>query len=324
MFTTLQAPILEKATEYVGTITRCVLDGGSLPIFIFPQGTPYWVTISVGGVNTSEPVIYVPDYPLFRDNQAFQSVYSFQSMVDMINTAWGVAYAAFYTANVGTIPTLVAGQQPYLLFQPDTGTFDFYVPYTFYVNNISVSMNSLLYEFFNNFWVKYLGENNVNHVDYTFIVKDLLSTNTTARNTTIPPGYLLMKQEFNSLYNWFGVTTIQLRSTQLGVVGEYFPTVNTSTTVLQNSGSAGSGPSNAQILTDFQPYYAPGDAAGPRSYLYYAPGQYRYFNINKDTVRQMDLQIYVVTRDGSEYLYFVPPNQSVQAKVGFMKKGFQN
>ncbi len=314
----LNDSITEDGKDYYLSTIRFVLDGSSIPIFIFKDGQ-YWVTLRYNGIDYSQPVLYVP----FDNEFGGQTVYSFTAFLEMVNIAFATAYALIPGAPAG-------GKPPYMLFDPVRGTCPLYAP-TGYVTTgvfpipdvpvINIYMNSRLFGFFNNFFANFLGEGNANHKDYEIIVRDLHTSNTNARNPSIPPNYYMMSNEYNSTYSWFDITSIVFNSNTLGVKPEYVPIKNTTTSLTTNN-AAGSGPASSSMLTDFQPYLAPGDCAGIRGYNYYTPtAQYRYMNIMKDQIATLDLSVILRDRIGNQYPYYVPPWQSIQVKIVFSKRG---
>ena len=325
--TSLGSPLLSNATEYYLTTVRFVLDGTTIPIFVFQDGV-YFVTLSWNGNDVAAPVIYTPYYPV----NGQKSVFSYQSFINMINDALQTAFTAI-SAIVG-FPADVT-EAPYMVYVPATGLCPFFAQITYPANvsgfPVKVYMNTRLYNFFGNFLVNYAGTESLtpgppmsSHKNYEIVIQNLKNSNVKSQILFVPTNYYMMPQEYSSLFLWFDITGVIFTSNTIGVAPEYFPTQNASTTQLATANSGGTGPASTSMITDFQPYYAPGDAAGVRSYLYYAPSQYRLINLQKNFIQSLDLTIQLRDRVGTQYQYFIPPHQSAQVKIGFIKRSAAN
>lgn len=305
----LSGPIITDADDYFVTAVRFVLDGSDIPLFIFKDET-YYITFSLNGVDTAPMAV---EYIAYNTKHNQQSVYNYESFVNMINVTLAALDAA--TGNVG------GATVPFMYYT--NGKINLYVPTAYLVGGtiVKIYFNSLLYGFFGNFFAQFNGEGLATKKDYEIIIQNVAGINTHDFNTFIPTNYILLTQEFQSLYNWFDMTGIVFTSNTLGVKNEYIPTQNTSMSSTTNSGNSGAGQASAPIVTDFQPYYSPDDIAGPRGYLYYAAsGPYRLINMQNNSVTKIDLNIFLRDRVGQQYQYFIPPKQSVQVKIAFIKK----
>jgi len=312
------APILENARDYLLTVVRFVLDGSTIPIFIFKNNT-YIISCTLAGADVftaGNPNPYLAvNYIAFDRKFSLDTVFSYQAFLEMIN----VTLLAFHTEMLLSAPL---GLTPaFMDYDVTTGLCDLFVPETYFANKVTLYFNTALYGFFNNFFSQFYGNDTTNNRDYEIIVKPQETVNTKLSVFAIPSGYYRIQQEFSSLSSWFDITSIIFESNTLGVKSEYTPTQNLSKSVLSSNNNAGSGPSVTPLMTDFQPYYDPTDKAGPRGYLYYTPsGPYRLINMDKDKVQQLDVNIKLRDRVGNTYQYYVPPNQSVQIKMSFLKK----
>jgi hypothetical protein len=316
IYENLAAPLLEDGIDYFVSCIRFVLDGAEIPIFNFIDGA-YHVVLSYFDPITSTTHDY--DEVVLYDNNdndfGINAVYSYTAFLEMINAA----YALAWTALVGDFPALTGGP-PYMVYVPATGLCPIFAPITYVTSGIKIFMNSRLFNFFGNFYRKFYGEGLASFKDYEILVRDLHSTNTNTSNIFIPAGYYMMNQEFNSLYSWFDITGITFLSNTLGIKSEFVPNSNT-TNQLSTNNAAGAGSNVSPILTDFQPYYAIGDSAGPRGYLYYTPSSpWRMINVTKDKIISMDLTILLTDRVGNQFPYYIPPNQSVSVKLAFVKR----
>lgn len=305
----LTAPIISNAKDYVMATIRFVLDGNSIPIFTFKDGA-YFVTMT----NLAIPATFSQVVLFSSLASATRSIFSYKAFIAMINTAWAAAWVG-----VGSPGAPLTGP-PFMVYVEETGTIDFVAPLSFSSANIQCFMNSNLYGFFNNYWDIRLGENLPSHQDVQIIIRNINNTNVSSPYYTVPANYLVMSQDYQSLFNWFDTTGIVFISNTLGVKPEYMP-VGNPTADLTTDSSAGTGTSSVGMLTDFQPYIA--DPSGVRGYLYYASeGPWRIATLENDEIRSIQIKIMLRDRVGNMSPYMIPPNQSVQIKLVFMPKSY--
>ena len=123
--------ILENPSEYFCSIIRFEIPLSEVPLYIMPivpnqsnaNLTPMSVRISFGGNNYYQNIIYVPDNNIAApvQNQTSQVitpyyyVYSYQNLINAINTAIATQYAAFATANP-TAPQATPNSAPYFYY----------------------------------------------------------------------------------------------------------------------------------------------------------------------------------------------------------------
>lgn len=299
----LTGPIVNDAREYYLSAIRFVLDGSTIPIFTFDTNA-YWVTLSApdeGGNIIYSSIVVVNPYVNDPDGN---SIYSFTAFLEMINRAFSGAALA-----LGIDP-------PFLLYDADNQRIALYAPVV-YPGHSNVYMNTALYTFFNNYYAKINSYGAADHRDVQIFVADLHGANTVTLNGV---SYLKMDQEYSSLFCWFEYTTILFLSNSIGIRHEFSPT-NNNTSALTTNNTAGTGVASMPIMTDFQPYYAIGDPAGPRGYLYYTPtGPYRLMNLLKKDIQQIDIRIQLRSRTGATVDYKIPPFQTVTLKLAFGRK----
>lgn len=307
----LNAPILEKGKAYFVSCVRFVLDGSTIPIFVYKPGA-YRVTLT-DGINTDTQIV---GYSGNDKEFGLDTVYSYTDFLEMINDAYNTAFG-------NITPPVGVTEAPRFVYNAQAGLISMFVQRTYEGTGMEVWMNSELYGFFNNFYSFFQGEGRLDYKDYQIITKTLGFDENVVTRGVVPVEYLQMQQEYTSLYSWFDITGIIFTSNGLGVKPEYLPTQNNSQSLTTNS-SSGAGPSTTPILTDFQPYYGPEDAAGPRGYLYYTPSVYRYSNVTRDEIISLDLSIRLRARTGETFQYYVPPHQSVQVKIMFAERAAIN
>ena len=331
----LNGSILDDARDYYIAVIRFVIDGSTIPIFTYPPDdqfgkTPYLVTLKVQNPPIPNPsgiyqtyVPYIPDYNSYES----RSVYTYQNFVRAINQAFNNLYNDMQLDYNIPVPTPLGSGPPIMMYNQDKsvpGTCTLNIPEQ-YVNptafppgKIQVFMNTRLFSFFGNYDSKFYGEGLTNGMDYEILVQNNLGLNVVTYNSL---NYYSAFQEYNSSYLWFDTTSVQFISNLLGVVPEYVPLQNISTNSLASTSNAGVGPSSTPLLTDFQPYYGTNDVAGPRGYLFYSPSsQWKFANMARDSINSIDINVILRNRVGEQTQYFIPPKQSAQLKIAFVKR----
>ncbi len=350
----LNNAIITNGREYYLSVVRFVLDGSTIPVMFFTLQQNMVITlVDQGGSAFSANVNYIPNINQ-RDDlyNGLQTIYSYTQFVDMINAALYAAYKTLYTATGGAGGNYAHLLPPFLYYNPNNGRFQFFVdlgsqqdPTNSNTKGVRYFFNSALYEKFDNFQNTIYYQNppftastnyelqfppvNAAPVGPSTVNNPMFWMNISPNNpaplnqgcnSAVPVNYYLIDQEYANTYLLFDVTTIKFRSVTIGVASEYTPIINTSDAQIQANNS-GNGPPSSTMITDFQPYFAPGDLAGPRGYQYFAvAGEWRMLPMEKDIINKLDLDIVLVTRQGIEIPYFLPVSQSVQVKIAFVKK----
>jgi|GEM_PF-3345995 len=315
---TLNKAILDDGrSRYMSTI-RLSIDGADNFLFNFVDGG-YKVTLSYGGFDATVDVVYVP-FEVFPPVAGNQSVFSYQSFIEMINTALSTAFINLQGLVV-IPPAIIAGGAPFLHFNTNNKRIQIFLPAVYITHNplipLTMFMNNRLYLFFGNYFVQFNGDNRADFKDYQILQRSYHNIN---RQLHEAIEYDVMDQEWVSLYWWQDITTLVLISNALGVKGEYLPAVNI-TNSLVSPNTAGIGAPTSNMITDKQMYFAEGEAACSRGQLYYAAeGPWRLACLEKDIIDNIDLTIQIRTRTGAQFQMYLPPYQSLQIKMVFVKK----
>jgi len=309
---TLSGPIVSDGRERLGAVVSFVLNGQDIPFFVFKDAT-YWVSLKYLGIVYSQAVVYQPDYRFDGVN----TVYSYQSMLNMINTAYGLCYRAIVLA-VGNPPSTT--QAPFLVLESEGNyTTPLYAEAGYLdtaVNGVTIFMNSALYAFFQCFWSKFNGQGLPDHTDYQIVVHSFNGLN-------LSGSLYRVMNEFSPLSYWYDITQIVIMSNGMGANPEYVPTTNISLTQLTSSYNAGGGPASVPIIKMFAPYFNCLEPCGPRGNLFFAQqGPYQFFSINQDKINSVDMDVYFRTHDGSLYPFFIPPASSFSMKIMFLLKEY--
>ena len=310
--TNYAATILADGKSRNACVVRMVLDGSTIPIGFLPKtDSGLWIVLSYAGNDWPVEVVFEsdPGDTLYSPRQPF---YNIQQFLNAVNFAFQTAAEEFN-----------ANYAPFLVYNPQTSLISIMALEEAIDNNMFIYMNNTLYNYFGNFLSIHEATDSADHKDYRIDLKNFRDTNTHDTFPIIPPNHIGLVQEYCSVFRFFDVTTIQLESVGLGVKGEVVPEVNNTENLTTNS-NGGGGVATTNILTDLQPYYSSGDPAGVRGQVYYAPQDYRFMTLEKNNIQTIDITVTLKLRDGSTVPYYVPARGSMQIKLGFFNKQYNN
>jgi hypothetical protein len=316
-------PVLDKQNNYHLAVVRFTIDTSYTPIFIWPllpnglaNNNYYSVTILnvATGIYYQVFLTYVPQNGTNNFDETYFYVYSYQQMLDMINTALNTAWINSGSF-VGTAP-------PYMVLNPVTGLFQLVAQYA-YGNPavVKIFFNSYLNNFFDNFDCIRYGGGQPNGADVNILIKNNGNNDYSGHP---PNGYppsvgndsYIITQEFNSSYNWNDVRKFVFVSNNMCVRSEN-TTVQTTQTVSTNN-------NKLSIITDFAPLIQNGLSSlnslrSPQQF--YNVGEYRRIDLVSDiALTTIDLQIYFQTSDTNLHLLYIPAEGYINCKILFEHK----
>jgi hypothetical protein len=328
-------PIIQTPQAFHFSVVSFTIDGMGIPIFIWPllptppnpENTPnntfYSVSLTYGGFTQTTYLIYT----YFDTSVTIPWVFSYQHMVDMINTAYATAFTAL-AAKVG-FPGYPAGitHAPYMTYDHDTGMFQMNFQAAYATTTVKAYMNGPLYDFFDNFEVLFNDYTKgsppvVNPLAFQFIVKNNGNNRIAALDypgsatISTDPGWAV-RQETISLSLWNDAASIVFTSGLIPVNSELlapaevgFGTTNTSTNQFKN------------ILIEFDIFTDDTISSPTRSIIQYFPrGEYRLVDLKGNTpLNAIDIQVYWKSYQQVYYPLYVSPNGTLQAKFMFRKR----
>jgi hypothetical protein len=339
--------ILTDPSQYYLTIARFSVPGSSIPIFIMdiinnqanPNLTPYIVCLSYDGNDYPVNIIYYPlntalapttAIPQQQVNNSYYYVYSYDHMIQMINTALATSFSQLKTANPGAPPT----QPPFFIYDPETQLISLIVQKEYYYDGMTATIDiytnaNLLNTYLESISAIFYGFNQPNGKDFKYII-DLKYNNgypaannpATIVNRYYTPGttsmqlptYLMYTQEYSMIQYWNSFKNIVFISGTIAVQGEYIPQkINQPTT---SQGAVSFRP----ILTDFQPdLETPG--AGRTIMQYYPQGPYRLVDlVSTQPMNKIDISIFWQDKDDDLWPIYLNTNQSASVKLLFIRK----
>jgi len=297
-------PLCTDAASRYLSIARFYIPGDTIPIYFHEDGK-FEITLTYPGfADQTVSVNYVGGGGALYAGR--NPVFSFQRFADMINNAFEAAVAVEPMAGVNP---------PKIAFVPSSATFVIGVSADWNEDTnpgAGIYMNAPLYNMFGNFDAVF--ENSFESPTYArIVVKDnfinRFPTGAIPPTTTID-GYRI-DQEFSSLYNMFDIVRFEIVGSGFNSAGE---TVPNPVGKDQNQASSNS------VLADFIPSYQAGEVVGPRGYNYYAAdgGLGRLVDMFNDKISEINIAVNLITRQGDTLDYYIPPEETISIKIGFI------
>lgn len=267
-----QNAILDNPELYDLAVVRFSCPTSSIPILVFKDNY-YIVQMSYNITTIIKPVVWVPN-----DNKPVQLnkwVFSYQEMLDMINTAITSAYTDLKTAE----PFLPNTAPPFYIYDTTTSLFSLCALSDW--SNVNTGIlylnNPLAYLFDGIFQTAIYTPITATNISlFKQVIKD--NKNNTITLNSIP--YLEMKQEYRSLNIWSQFQSLIFSTDTIPVNAEYLSTIN----------SDGKN-ENRRILTDFLPT----ENNFPRDLTalqYFPSGIPRYYSMNSNKeFRTIDIRV---------------------------------
>lgn len=317
--------------DYVMSITRFQVPLSSIPLMVYPklgttaldlenplEGQPddtQWYVKLVQGASSSTAFIeYFPHSTTVNT----LSIYSIQHFVDLVNDA-------FYRAGQGlAAPT---ADVPYLYYDEDRGIIDIYATNTWNLSinpNNRVFLNSLLYDFFNNFPSFYFS----NLLEYQILIQPngnnlLAPVNPVYVNgNTITGGAngINTRGEFPNLGQLYSVRSIVFTSANLPVKHEYIPN-NVSSSNINDTANG-----FRNIITDFEINLEGINGRQVRTIQNYnSQGEYRLSDLSGTTgIKTIDIQVYWSDNRGRLFTLTINQYNYFSMKILFRKKTYKS
>lgn len=317
--------ILDNPSDYFLSIIRFEIPGANIPLFVMPHiinplnpldvnFTPLQFTFTYNNVSFTRNLIYISNQPInvpisptqfISDDNPYYYVYTYQHMIDMMNTTLLNCFNDLKIA----FPLAPPSEAPYFIYNAETQLISLITQYNYSIpNSISIGFNQNMGRFLRGF--NFILINGLP----TFIIENTQNNAYAKPGGTIPlpsfpPDYLETKQEFNTLQYWNSFKNIVFITGTIPVQAEYIPQLN------------GQGSNNFRpILTDFEPLLS--EAGDARSVIQYFPqGPYRLVNMQSCTpLNKFDVSIYWQDQENNLYPIFISPGQSLSIKFLFTRK----
>lgn len=303
-------------------VARMVLLGSIIPYFFWEGDEYYQVTIEIdaeGGFSESEYLI-LPEGGFTYNGKA--AIFNYESFQESINKALQSAWDNLITA-ASLSPTLIQ-YSPFVQYNRDSKTFDFYLALDLLsALNPRIYLNSKLFRRLQNYHVIVDPNNPIKAAQLLFDpLRTLNIVNLSSKDLVTPDvKYVICKQEVSSLCNLYDVTKIVVKTAMVSTRQEYTSKANP-TEQLNPIVNGASGPNSISMLTDFAFSYPEGSASGPRLQQYYTPAFYRCVDLLGDKIYQLDVSLFIVTRDGTEIPLYLAAGECVDMKFVIADKQY--
>jgi hypothetical protein len=266
------APLLPHPNEeYLASVIRFTVPLTSQPLFLFFNNSNV-VTFSYNGVDASAPLIFQKTE--FNTDEEFEignvslagGVYQYQTMCNMMNTAFTTCYNALSLSSLGLCPYMVFDNinERFIIYAPLTWA-DTY-PYTT-ASKPKIYLNKLLQTYFINFNnLTYDNKANNNNKDYLVIIQNTFNNIYTDGNGN---KWYMNSQEWSGVQYTNSLSNLSIISNALPCIGD-----SLNNNYIQNSTAQSA---SLKVITDFE--IIKGDAGSQRSLVQYQAQNYRYIDL---------------------------------------------
>jgi hypothetical protein len=127
--------IVDKSDNYELAVIRFSIPLTSVPLLIFEDNL-YSVSLKIGASEYTEYLAWVPNSAVYTAKY----IYSVQTLVDFMNTAFATAFS-----NLSGSHVITSTQPPFMTFSGDTNLLTLNVPQDYLADGIKVYANEELY-----------------------------------------------------------------------------------------------------------------------------------------------------------------------------------
>ncbi len=328
---TLNDAIVNNSGSYYMSVVDFAIPLTSVPLMIFPVAPNSALTnastlnlnfVVNGVVQPSFNVTFVPERldlpqpnqndPLIPIITPYYFVYSYESMINMMNTTLTNAFNSMVAAFPAIVQSL--NKAPFFTYDPSTQLISLithisYATNTAPTDTVLIQVNSDLSVYLQGFSYNYLKRSGLpfSQFNITSYGENGYPSNVFPATIT---GYISTTESYVSIGSWSDLKKIIITTNSLPIAGE--------------SIARGATPGNIvnpqYILSSFTPQV---EAAGEqRSTIYYNPSsQYRLIDIISDMeVRRIDVTIYWEDFRNNWYIMDLQPNDNATVRLFFGKK----
>lgn len=303
---TRTVPILDRPMDYELAVVRFTVPA-QLPIFNFPdtkivnkQEVPIdvlKVMLTFGALQYITSVVYTPAQYQCVGCIYGKGIYNYQYFIDLVNIALAASYTDLKTANPGAAPS----KEPFLTYDATTQLFTLNAEQAYETDPVKVYFSQQLYDnYFPSF--ESVADFTIGNPLFGW-VELLIKDNYNNSNTLFGNPYYSTLQEFTTLPLWNDFVSIVFESDTLPIQPELQPS---QTNVVR------------RIITDFEP---DGSVNDRQAFQFFPQGALRFYDMTSNyPMRQVDLKVYVKTKDNRDYLLYLTPGQYLTVKIMFRRK----
>lgn len=293
-------PVLENPSDYELAVLRFKVPAEVIPIFLWKDPSPYYITLNFDGYDSVQQLQFIPDAPPNDDKFLYgPAIWSYQSFVDILNKALSDGYADVKANRPLAPPT----EAPFFTYDAKTELITLNAEQLYDsegVPTISIWANYDLFALIPSFQVKSFPVPPVNPLKFQrFRIKN------NGFNTITYNGnpYYQMEQEYITLALLNDFVSIVFESDSIPVNSELLPAQKNDT---------------RRIITDFEPLDGVNDH---QAYQFYPQGPLRYYDLKSNfPLNRIDMKVYWTDREGREFPIYINRGDLLTLKIMFRKK----
>jgi len=296
--------ILDKCNDYKLSVIRFQLPA-NFPLFIYPQDPNLFQVKLTNGVNSvTQDLIYTQKYETYIE----RGIYYINHYIEILNKALEQAHAALLILD----PT-IAYEAPFFVYDSNVSTKIYFVAPVEYLDgnlsNISLSLSPILFNFgFQEFPVA--DGNLILHNDFIQLsIFDNKIDNRITIGGSGGGGGGSGGKDYYKIYSEADTTSTLNKFSDIVILTDSIPILPENISSQLNE--------TQRILTDFVPVSEQGLNG---SYYQYFANVYRYTNlVSNESLRKVDIKIYILYQTGEYYQHRLLPNQYFTAKLMFVR-----
>jgi hypothetical protein len=299
--TTRTSPVLVDPSQYELSVVRFSIPS-NIPIFVWDDvGPSLKISFEFGGVTYTQPLTYQSWCNICLPEN---SVYYYQQLINIINTALEQAFWTDYPTNtIRRFPLAPPTEPPYMTYDPTTKLCSLYAQQSYRTSGLPVPIPDTIKIFFSatlhtKFFVSLpiVDTPTIGGEIYTQMRIEDLKNNT----PTAPLNYYEMKQEYTTLALWSDLQSILLETNSIPVEPEFEPTENDTT---------------RRIITDFEPSIEINDR---QAFQYQPQGALRWYDLRSNyPLRSLDVRILWKSKTGTTYPLYIQNGETASIKLRF-------
>ena len=288
---------IDQTQDWIGTMTKFHVPSTAIPLFHF-ETYAYVVGLQYNGSTYTSTVNYISDSIPNYGNENY--VWNVEQMLSSVNAAYAAATSTLTTANPSLSSTITTS--PYITYDPTTYLFTAWAPTVPFASDLAtgsgtygvqMGMNYLTYsQFFDTF--RATGPIN----DYVWFV---MTTNHGLNYRTAFPNLIAVQPQAQCVSDWLDI--IQLVFTA-NIIPARFQSLAPPVNLYGQSTDV-----RLPILLTFNINPTAQEALENTGFNYFAPGEWKWFDLSGGTLRSIDMTVQWRGKDGALHPVYLRPGE---------------